>query len=181
MSRIAADRDVAAMEAIYLRYRPRLVGFLRRLTRDDDLIEESYNDVMVAVWEKAHQYQARSKVSSWIFSIAYRSCLRMVKKQQRRDAVINLVGQELPEFEQALEEPEIDGELLRAAIKKLPAKQRLVVELCYFEGYSTEEIGAIVKCPVNTVKTRLHHARLKVRGLLEASQLGMQPGSRPMS
>lgn len=178
LSRIAENRDVVAMESIYVSYRPRLVGFLRRLTRDDDLIEESYNDVMVSVWEKAHQYQSRSKVSSWIFSIAYRSCLRMVKKQQRRDAVIDLVGQELPEIAETVAEPEVDSARIKILIKKLPAKQRLVIELCYFEGYSTEEIGVIVKAPVNTVKTRLHHARLKIRKLLEIERSTLQSSTR---
>lgn len=170
ITRIAVARDSGAMEVLYIRYRPRLVGFLHRLTHDNDLIEESYNDVMVRVWEKAHQYQGHSKVSSWIFSIAYRTCLRLVKKQKRRDTFFELVGQDLPEAEVVHEESSIDDELLNKQIKKLPAKQRLVIELCYFEGYSMDEIGKIVDVPVNTVKTRLHHARKKIRIALEREQ-----------
>lgn len=169
LRRLAESRDPAAMEQLYKRYRPRLMGFLRRLTTDEEVREEAYNDIMVKVWEKAHQYQGRSKVSSWIFSIGYRTCLRMVKKQQRRDKVITLVGQELPEFVEDNDLAEVDDKQIQAAVRRLPAKQRIVVELCYFEGYSLEEIGGILKCPQNTVKTRLHYARKKLQNMLETA------------
>lgn len=170
LQRIAADRDAAALELLYGRYRERLPAFLHRLSRDSALIEEVYNDVMVKVWDKAHQFQGQSRVSSWIYSIAYRDCLRMVKKQQRRDLVVQLVGQEVPDTDLA-REPEsvdlpVDRALLQQAMRKLPPKQRLVLELCYFEGHAIEDIARIVSAPANTVKTRLHHARNKVRAYL---------------
>ena len=98
LQRVSEHRDIAAMEELYVRFKPRLMSFLRRLSRDEGLIEEACNDVMVKVWEKAHQYQARSKVSSWVFSIAYRTCLRMVKKQSRQDLTIHLMGDDLPDL-----------------------------------------------------------------------------------
>jgi RNA polymerase sigma-70 factor (ECF subfamily) len=170
LQRIAVERDAGALEVLYGRYRERLPAFLRRLSRDSALIEEVYNDVMVKVWDKAHQFQGQSRVSSWIYSIAYRDCLRMVKKQQRRDLLVQLVGQEVPDTDLACE-PEsvdlpVDRALLQQAMHKLPPKQRLVLELCYFEGHAIEDIARIVSAPANTVKTRLHHARNKVRAYL---------------
>lgn len=170
LQRIAQARDAAALERLYGRYRERLPAFLRRLSRDPALIEEVYNDVMVKVWDKAHQFQGQSRVSSWIYSIAYRDCLRMVKKQRRRDLVVQLVGQEVPEIDSASESDSVDlpvdRALLQQALGKLPPKQRLVLELCYFEGHAIEDIARIVSAPANTVKTRLHHARNKVRAYL---------------
>lgn len=61
------------------------------------------------------------------------------------------------------------GEVRRAidrALALLPPVQRLAVELAYFSGQSCEEIAAIAACPVNTVKTRLFHARERLRELL---------------
>lgn len=186
--RVRDDRDIAAMEALYGRFQPRLTSFLRRLTRDEGLIEEAFNDVMVKVWEKSHQFQSRSKVSSWVFSIAYRTCLRMVQKQSRRETTFMLAGDNLPEM--AAPEADsphatnehTDNAKLTAAVRALPPKQRLVVELCYFEGNSLEEIARIVSCPKNTVKTRLHHARNKMRELLESAQSdleGLSNGATP--
>jgi RNA polymerase sigma-70 factor (ECF subfamily) len=53
-----------------------------------------------------------------------------------------------------------------AALDALPAEQRQVVILTYFEGRSYPEIARIVGCPVNTVKTRMFHARRRLRSLL---------------
>lgn len=165
---IAEQRDARALEQLYARYRPRLTGFLRRMTRDDALIEEAYNDIMLKIWDKADQYQSRSKPSSWIFSIAYRVCLRMVKKQAFRGRVLELFGREQDASNAITKGDEADSEeLVQFALDKLSAEHRLVVELSYFMGYSTEEIGQIAGCPKNTVKTRLFHARKKMKKYVE--------------
>jgi RNA polymerase sigma-70 factor (ECF subfamily) len=57
---------------------------------------------------------------------------------------------------------------LLQALGQLPIEQRLAVQLCYELGYSCEEISTIMGCPVNTVKTRLFHARAKLQKLLPA-------------
>jgi RNA polymerase sigma-70 factor (ECF subfamily) len=54
------------------------------------------------------------------------------------------------------------------ALAHLPVEQRMSVQLCYELGYSCEEIATIMNCPVNTVKTRLFHARAKLQKLLPA-------------
>jgi RNA polymerase sigma-70 factor (ECF subfamily) len=64
-------------------------------------------------------------------------------------------------------------DLLDHALAVLPPEQRLVLELTYFLGHSCEEVAAITACPVNTVKTRMFHARRKLRELLP--QLSGQP------
>ena len=55
---------------------------------------------------------------------------------------------------------------LDQGMRRLSPNQRAVVELTYFYGCSYEEIGAILSCPVNTVKTRMLHARAKLRRAL---------------
>ncbi|MEM1402744.1 MAG: RNA polymerase sigma factor [Pseudomonadota bacterium] len=170
LMRIAENRDTHAMESFYKRMQPRIARFLRRFTTDPALIEESANDVMIAVWEKADGYEGRSKVSSWVFTIAYRKCLDMIKKQKRRDLWIQLVGETAPDVPDTEDPLASDGyPEIAEAVRRLSPKQRIVIELCYFEGYSLEEISYIVKCPLNTVKTRLHHARKKIKDILDAA------------
>ncbi len=174
IERISSSRDHTAMEALYVQYRPRLTSFLRRLTTDENVIEEAYNDVMLKVWDKSHQFQGQSKVSSWVFSTAYRACLRMVKKQKFRQGIVDVFGpnetqDEAPDMSTSIEENLLQTNLIGQALETLSAKHRLVIELCYFGGYSTEEVSQIAKCPTNTVKTRLHHARRKIRAFVEES------------
>ncbi len=170
LQKIATDRDPVSMERLYLRFRPRVCGFLRRLTHDDGLIEESYHDVMLTVWNKAHQFKGQSKVSSWVFSIAYRVCLRMVRKQQFRDGVLDMIGKTKSAVGTLLEEQIEASDFIAQALTTLSAKHRLVVELSYYEGHTMEEIAEIAQCPVNTVKTRLHFARRKMREFVETAE-----------
>jgi RNA polymerase sigma-70 factor (ECF subfamily) len=65
-------------------------------------------------------------------------------------------------------------EWLNAALERLPSEQRLVLELAYHLGHSCEEIAEIMNCPVNTVKTRMFHARRKLKVLLPALA-GIEP------
>ena len=167
---IAVHADRASLEVLYHRYHPRVMGFLLRLTSDQQLMDEIYNDLMWTVWRKSAQYRGQSKVSSWIFSIAYRDCLRLLRKQRVRNLFTDHIGQD-PLFNAAIAEdiqPTIEtDDIMQKALSSLPAKQRLAIELCYQQGHSVEEIGEIVGCPSNTVKTRLHHARKKLRSYIE--------------
>ncbi|MEL7313118.1 MAG: RNA polymerase sigma factor [Pseudomonadota bacterium] len=167
LRRVSEQRDSHALQTLYERFAPRVIGFLRRLTNDSGLIEEVYNDVMMTVWEKAHQYRSESKASSWVFSIAYRRCLRLVKKQNFRSGVLRMLGQETDEPASRGNAEVDESDLIEAALQRLSAPHRLVVELTYFRDFSTQEVAEIVDCPPNTVKTRLFHARKQIRTFVE--------------
>ncbi len=168
LRRIAQNGDVSALEDLYQRYRPRLAGFLRRLIDNQAEIDEIYNDIMHAVWKSAHQYAGNAKVSSWIFAIAYRHFLKRVRKSSRRAALWEKAPMDESEPENFLPVAAIESEqLIHMALKHLSIDQRLVVELCYFEGCTFDEIAEIAECPVNTVKTRMFHARKKLRNIVE--------------
>ncbi|MEO1037811.1 MAG: sigma-70 family RNA polymerase sigma factor [Pseudomonadota bacterium] len=170
LQQIAEHRDRRALQRLYDAYAPRITGFLRRMTSDEGLIEEAFNDVMLNVWNKAHQFKGQSKASSWIFSIAYRVCLRMVKRQKFRAGVVEMFGRERAETETAPTNPVDTSDLIATALEKLSAAHRLVIELSYFRDFSTEEIAQIIGCPQNTVKTRMFHARKQIRSFVEQQE-----------
>jgi len=161
----AAHGSIQAFEALYRIYHPRLARFLERLTHRPQLAEELLNDTMLTVWHKARTYNGHSKVSTWIFAIAYRKAL---KARKRLD---DPVGAD-PDAEETSATPE--GELLQLelsarismAVRSLSAEQRAVIQLNYFHGFDYPEIAAIVDCPLGTVKTRMFHARRKLERLL---------------
>ena len=64
--------DRAAFAVLYRGYQPRLRRFLERMTQAPHLVDEIVNDTMLVVWRKAHTYDMKSKVSTWIFAIAWR-------------------------------------------------------------------------------------------------------------
>ena len=75
-----AAGERAAFEALYRSYHPRLTRFLDRMTRRPALVEEVLDDTMLVVWRRADRYNGRSKVSTWIFAIAYRTALKALQR-----------------------------------------------------------------------------------------------------
>jgi RNA polymerase sigma-70 factor, ECF subfamily len=162
LRRIAA-RDGAAMKELYLLYHRRLARFLMRLTTRYDLAEEIINDTFWVVWQRAGDFRGASRVSTWILGIAYRRGLKTLRYAGPAPADTEV------EAEPAADEPAKQEELnewLEVALQRLPLEQRTAIELAYQLGHSCEEIAAIMQCPVNTVKTRMFHARRKLKNLL---------------
>jgi len=177
LRRVAA-KDRKAFEALYHLYYRRLFGYLLKLTRRAELVEEVLNDVMLAVWKGAPSFDGRSRPSTWIFGIAYHKALKaLARRPEEREEDEG----EWPEPVDA-DEPEslaarreLAGVLGRA-LGALSAEQRAVVELTYYYGMAYQEIAEIVGCPVNTVKTRMFHARRRLRELLPGLGISSHAG-----
>lgn len=160
-----ADGDRKAFEELYYLYHRRLARFLTRLTRRYDIAEEVVNDTFWVVWRKARTFRGDSQPSTWILGIAYRKA-RNAFRSSSRLAEKNLQVEQLPHTDEIPSDAEELRDWLGRALAELPVEQRLAVELCYELGHSCEEIATIMDCPVNTVKTRLFHARGKLQRLL---------------
>ena len=161
-----ASREQAAFAELYGLYRRRLARFLGRFLSSSQTIDEVINDVMFVVWQDASRFELRSKVSTWIFGIAWRKALKALERQ-RRNAPPELPQREVQppdEGASALETLEWIGH----GLDRLSPEQRLVVELTFFAGCSYPEIARIAGCPVNTVKTRMFAARQRLRDILAA-------------
>jgi RNA polymerase sigma-70 factor (ECF subfamily) len=159
-------RELAAFEALYRRYHPRLTRFLHRMLRPEHLIEEVLNDTLHVVWNQAERFNGTSKVSTWIFAIAYRKALKAI---ERHDEPLPDVPDDERGAADLADHPEARMSLAQAraaidaALRTLSADQRAAVELTYFHGFSYPEIAQIVDCPTDTVKTRMFHARRRLR------------------
>jgi RNA polymerase sigma factor (sigma-70 family) len=168
VARIARG-DRAAFEALYHAYFPRLRRFLERMTRRPPLVEELLNDTMLVVWRKAESYDGVSKVSTWVFAIAFRKALKALKGVDDAVAYDPEGGEDAvpadggPERE--LQQRQLQA-ILGHAMGGLSAEHRAVIELTYYHGYGCQEIAEIVGCPVGTVKTRMFHARRRLKALL---------------
>ncbi|HXS87974.1 MAG TPA: sigma-70 family RNA polymerase sigma factor [Steroidobacteraceae bacterium] len=157
--RQVATGDRTAFKELYLIYHRRLARFLMRMTSRHDLIEEVINDTLWTVWLKAGDFRGDSLVSTWIVGITYR---RALKALRRHGAPRPMLVEEVAVAPDAQQEDE-NRQWLGQALAELPLEQRMVMEFSYLMGHSCEEIAQIMQCPVNTVKTRMFHAREKLR------------------
>jgi RNA polymerase sigma-70 factor, ECF subfamily len=157
--RQVAAGDRTAFKELYLIYHRRLARFLMRMTSRHDLIEEVINDTLWTVWLKAGDFRGDSLVSTWIVGITYR---RALKALRRHGAPRPMLVEEVAVAPDTQLEDE-NRQWLGQALAELPLEQRMVMEFSYLMGHSCEEIAQIMQCPVNTVKTRMFHAREKLR------------------
>jgi RNA polymerase sigma factor (sigma-70 family) len=162
-----ASHDLQAFDALYRSFFPRLKRFLDRMTHSVTMIEEIINDTMLVVWQKAGTYNGTCKVSTWIFSIAYRKALQALRDV---DDPVEIDFEQVSAETDGQPEHEITQRQqqrnIGRALDALPLEQRTVVNLTYYHGMGYQEIAETMDCPVNTVKTRMFHARKRLKTLL---------------
>ena len=167
---LIAGGDRHAFDALYRNYWPRLGRFLGQLTHRPQMVEELINDTMLVVWKTARSFRADSRLSTWIFAIAYRKAMKALRRSERAPPPAlsdEDVSAQEPEREMMRTQLRIQ---LQRALASLPPEQRAAVELTYYHGYAYSEIAQIMGCPVDTVKTRMYHARRKLRLLIDAQR-----------
>jgi RNA polymerase sigma-70 factor (ECF subfamily) len=184
--RAVAQHDRRALESLYYRHSPQLGRYLMRLLRQPETVEEVINDVMLVVWQSAQRYDpAVSRLSTWLFGIAHNKALKALARHRTSFAEIPLdpldleaepdAGDPLAGFDPHDPERTLAGRqlgrLLAAALDQLSPEHRGVIELAFGEDRSYQEIAAIADCPMNTVKTRMFHARKHLARILKKSGL----------
>lgn len=160
-----AERDRDALSRFYLEYHGRLFKFVYRLSGSYTIAEELVNDTMMTVWQKADSFRGASKVSTWIFGIAWRQTMRRLSRNKLRIVDFDDLDS-LP----ATDPVNVDREnWIQRGLQALPADQRTTVILVFYLGLTYQETAEITDCPVNTVKTRMFHARRKLKKLLDTA------------
>jgi len=164
-----AEGEKAAFQALYRALYAALLRFLFRATGSVPDAEDLVNEVMLVVWRNAGHFRGESQVTTWIFGIANRILKRWRQRQQvRAKGQVPLEQADELEMETAPTPMEywVEQRSLAEGLSQLSADQRKTVELAYLFGYSCDEIATLMQCPAGTVKTRLFHARQKLRDFL---------------
>jgi len=176
---IRADAD--ALSELYDRYHRLVFSLAVATVGDHATAEEVTLDVFTRVWEKAVTYRGeQAQVSTWLISITR---YRAIDELRRRGARPRLESLDLADVSVATprraDGPEATTELalqrqrVRAALSELPAEQRQVLVLAYFQGHTHREIAEVLDQPLGTVKTRIRLGMQKLRELLQEEQVGL--------
>ena len=166
--RLVATRDRQAFELLYHRYARRLYRYLAKFLRQPESVEEVLDDVMFVVWQNAERFDYTSRLSTWIFGIAYHKALKALARapEESHGTLPDVPGDSNRDDPAEVMTRRELGHTIARALRALSPQQRAVVELTFYQEYSYGEIAAITKCPVNTVKTRMFHARRRLAPLL---------------
>jgi RNA polymerase sigma-70 factor, ECF subfamily len=165
-----ANGDRPALALLYDRYAAILLAMGRRVLADAREAEDLVHDVVLEIWRSAGDYDpARGSVRAWILMrMRSRSLDRKKAPRVSRKVALDDAGVE-GRAEEAAEDPHFapDRSRVRRALAALPAEQRAVLELGYYEGLSSTEIAARQDIPIGTVKSRVAAALAKLRAGLE--------------
>ena len=163
---LVASGDRVAFEKLYLAYHNRISRFLARFIRSRENLEEIIDDTFMVVWRNARRFRHASRLSTWIIGIGYRTALKSLRGADHQMASKNIEDLSEDRPNHAVECEQKDW--IKKGLDRLPLEQRLILELAYGLGHSIEEIAAITCSPIGTVKTRMFHAREKLRHYLPA-------------
>jgi RNA polymerase sigma-70 factor (ECF subfamily) len=166
---VAAGEE-AALAELYDRYHLLAFSLALRVLRDRARAEDVVQDAFLAVWRKAPSFAAaRGSVKTWLAAIVRNRAIDVVRARRESDADDEAVLLALRDTSPAVEEQvtaSLDRQTVRAAMDRLPAEQRRVVELAYFEGLSHSEIAEMTALPLGTVKGRIRLAMQRLRAEL---------------
>ena len=165
IDRIALN-DREAFAQLYNVTNRRVYFYILGLVKDETVAQDILADTFVEVWKGASRFEGRSKALTWIIGIARNLALKFFKKRKRFENIDDhheLRNGNPEEFADRFAKIED----LKAGLEKLSWKHREILQLAFFEGFTYEEISKMLSIPVNTVKTRVFHARKALRQLLD--------------
>jgi RNA polymerase sigma-70 factor, ECF subfamily len=162
-------RDADALGALYDRYAARLLGLAYRILGETGEAEEVVQEVFLHAWRAAGTFDpTRGSVPAWLL-VATRS--RAIDRLRTRRPVAAASAEGRGPLDDLASRDDVEGSsasrewetLCRGAIGELPADQRQVLELAYFDGLTHQEISERTATPLGTVKTRIRLGLMKLR------------------
>ncbi len=162
--------DRAAASTLIHRYFDRVARYLGRVVRRPRVVEDLTQDVFLRVLSSAGEYQPSAKFSTWLYRIATNCAMTYFRRQSgRRSAPLEdeaaLADPAASPPERRLDEKELKR-AVAAALESLPDRQRIALTLFEYEGFSYEQIAAVLDVSTDSVRSLLLRARAALRGKL---------------
>lgn len=162
----ARDGDMDAFENLIATHEKPLFYYLRRFIRQPETASDASQDVWLEVHRGLRHLQTPQAFRAWLYRIAHGKAMRFIRAELRAggateplDATHETLAEE--------DETQLDAEAVHKALDRLPPLQREALTLHYLRDLTLEEMAAALDCPTGTIKSRLHHARIALRRMLE--------------
>ena len=175
--------NLDAFDHLVIKYQDRLYNIAYRTLGDFEEAKDTTQDTFIQVYTHLKEFRGESTVYYWLVTILMNLCkniLRKWQKEHRSQTVSlqakiesddgNIIAKEIPDPSlSVIDKIEIKEreEMVRKALDQLPLEFKTVVLLYDFDGLSYEEISKICKCPVGTVRSRLHRGRTMIKDSLK--------------
>ena len=152
-----------AFEEMVKRYSPQLYSQIRRMVLSHDDTDDILQNTFLKAWSNLSSFRGDSKVSTWLYRIAFNETLAFLGKQKND---IPIDDPEATVVNYLMSDEYFDGAKLQAAVQSLPPKQRQVFNLKYFDEMKYEDISEILGTTVGGLKASYHLAVEKIQKFL---------------
>jgi RNA polymerase sigma-70 factor (ECF subfamily) len=157
----------AAFEELYPLIAGPVYGLALRVLRNPGLAEDVSQDVLVDVWRLAPRFdRSRGSAMTWILTITHRRSVDRVRREQSQvDRTARVAAEAEPEHDVVVGELERswDAAVVRRALTTLTRLQREAIELAFYQGYTHDQVSAVLDVPLGTAKTRIRDGLIRLR------------------
>ena len=174
--------DEKAFREIVLHYQRKVFNIAYRMLGNMEEAKELAQDVFVSVYKSIKDLREEVKFDAWLTQVTLNHCRNRWKYLKRRqyfnsESLDDPIGtedgdmpreiQDQTDNPEALYEKKMIQQLIQKGLLKLGEGQRELIVLRDLQGFSYEEIGKMFQLPVGTIKSKLHRARMDLKGILE--------------
>jgi RNA polymerase sigma-70 factor (ECF subfamily) len=166
------DGDANAFAVLVERYKDLVFTLALRMMKHREEAEEAAQDTFVKAYKSLNKFKGDSKFSTWIYKVAYNTCLDRLKKNKRQQNTVEIneyTEHQVKTLDNALDKIEAKEreQTIQDCLALLPSEDGFLLTLYYFEELSLEEIGKIVDLKPNNVKVKLFRSRKKLATILK--------------
>jgi len=164
--------DTNAFAVLIDRYKDLVYTLTMRMMKHTEEAEEAAQDTFIKVYKSLNKFKGDSKFSTWIYRVAYNTCLDRLKKNKRQAYTVEIneyTEHQVKTLDNALDQLEAKEreQSIQDCLALLPSEDSFLLTLYYFEELSLDEIGKIVGLKPNNVKVKLFRSRKKLATILK--------------
>ena len=154
------DGDIDQLRHLFHRHHARLYNYFVGLTNDRAASEDLSQEVFLRILRFRHTFRGNGSFASWMYRIARNVGMDFFRKSRPAESLDDVQRQLVSDDPDPFDESTMNQEaaLLRQALQRVSLHHREVLIMSRFENIKVKDIAAILNCPVNTVKVRIHRA-----------------------
>jgi RNA polymerase sigma factor (sigma-70 family) len=163
--------DTNSFAVLVDRYKDMIFSLALKMVKNREEAEEVAQDTFIKMYSSLSKFKGDSKFSTWIYKIAYNTCLDRLKKSKKEDSNISIdefsahLIKTMDNALSALEEKE-RKQTIQKCLNLLPSDENFLLTLFYFDDQNLEEIGKIMNISANNAKVKLFRSRQKLAVIL---------------
>ncbi len=162
------QRGQATFNYLYDNYSSALYTTILSIVKDKQLAGDVLQEVFVKIWRQLESYDTtKGRLFTWMMNIARNASIDMLRSKGYQNSQQNHELKDSVYYKGQSVVMNTDKIGLRKLLGSLREEYKVLMELCYFQGFTQDEISKMLNIPLGTVKTRIRNALLQLRELLK--------------